>query len=50
MGRAVNINKDKLSKAERLLFDKGWSENQFNLFASDLIGTRRDLPDMRHKE
>ena len=50
MGSAVIIDKDKLSRSERTIYDKGWEENQFNLYVSDMIGLRRTLPEMRHKE
>ena len=50
MGNPIMIDKNKLSPQERKKYDQGWKDNQFNLYASDMIGIRRNLPDMRHKE
>ena len=49
-GRAVNIEKEKLSKEERKKFDVGWEHNAFNEYASQLISLHRSLPDVRDPE
>lgn len=48
MGKAVIIDKDKLSPEERKDYDKGWNDNAFNRYASDMISLHRTLPDVRH--
>ena len=50
MGRAVVIDKDKLSPEERKIYDKGWRDNAFNNYASDMISLHRTLPDVRDPE
>ena len=47
MGKAVVIDKDKLSPEERKDYDKGWQDNAFNRYASDMISLHRTLPDVR---
>ncbi|XP_029652605.1 polypeptide N-acetylgalactosaminyltransferase 5-like isoform X2 [Octopus sinensis] len=49
-GRAVVINKDKLSAEERKIYDEGWQHNAFNQYASDMISLHRTLPDVRDEE
>lgn len=49
-GKAVVIDKDKLSPEERKKFDDGWQKNAFNQYASDLISLHRSLPDVRDPE
>lgn len=50
MGKAVIIDKNKLSKEERQKFDGGWQRNAFNEYASDKISLHRTLPDIRDPE
>lgn len=46
MGKPVvlpeNVKKDK-----KKLIDKGWLDNAFNQYISDLISVKRTLPDVR---
>ncbi|KAI0224427.1 Polypeptide N-acetylgalactosaminyltransferase 5 [Lamellibrachia satsuma] len=49
-GRAVNINKEKLSSAERIKFELGWNHNAFNEYASNMISLHRSLPEVRDVE
>lgn len=49
-GKAVVIDKDKLSAEERKKFDDGWQKNAFNQYASDMISLHRTLPDVRDPE
>ena len=50
MGKAVIIDKDKLSTEERKLYDKGWKDTAFNIYVSDMISVHRTLPDIRESE
>ena len=50
MGNAVIIDKDKLSKEERKIYDDGWKNNAFNQYVSDMISLRRSLADIRDPE
>lgn len=47
MGRAVVIDKMTLTDEQRADYDKGWHDNAFNRYASDMISLHRTLPDMR---
>ncbi|KAK2184871.1 hypothetical protein NP493_249g00008 [Ridgeia piscesae] len=49
-GRAVSIDKEKLSAAERAKFEEGWNHNAFNEYASNMISLHRSLPDVRDVE
>lgn len=49
-GKAVVIDKDKLSPEEKKKFDDGWQKNAFNQYASDMISLHRTLPDVRDPE
>ncbi|XP_056008170.1 polypeptide N-acetylgalactosaminyltransferase 5-like isoform X1 [Ostrea edulis] len=49
-GKAVVIDKDKLSPDEKKKFDDGWQRNAFNQYASDMISLHRTLPDVRDPE
>jgi polypeptide N-acetylgalactosaminyltransferase len=44
-GRAVEIDKEKLSPEERKKYDDGWQRNAFNEYASNMISLHRSLPD-----
>uniref|UniRef100_A0A3Q0KBU6 Polypeptide N-acetylgalactosaminyltransferase n=1 Tax=Schistosoma mansoni TaxID=6183 RepID=A0A3Q0KBU6_SCHMA len=46
-GKAYTINREDLSPAEQIIFDKGWEDNAYNQYASDRISVRRYLPDYR---
>ncbi|CAB3401455.1 unnamed protein product [Caenorhabditis bovis] len=43
-GKAVVIDKSKLSPEEKKKFDKGMTNNAFNQYASDMISIHRSLP------
>ncbi|CAI5445034.1 unnamed protein product [Caenorhabditis angaria] len=45
LGKAVNIDKNKLSFEEKKIFDKGMLNNAFNQYASDMISVHRSLPE-----
>ena len=47
LGKPVNIDKEKLSPAERVKYDDGWKDNAFNQYASDMISLHRSLADIR---
>ncbi|WAQ94220.1 GALT9-like protein [Mya arenaria] len=47
MGKPVYIAKEKLTKEQQADFDKGWQDNAFNRYASDMISLHRALPDVR---
>ena len=49
-GRAVEIDKEKLSPEERKKYDDGWQRNAFNEYASNMISLHRSLPDVRDEE
>lgn len=49
-GKAVTIDKKKLSKEERVKFDSDWQKNAFNDYASKMISLHRSLPDVRDTE
>ncbi|XP_074604842.1 putative polypeptide N-acetylgalactosaminyltransferase 9 isoform X2 [Brevipalpus obovatus] len=46
MGKAVTISANVSSQVKKLI-DKGWSDNAFNQYISDMISIRRSLPDVR---
>ena len=50
MGREVTVVKEKLNMTERIKFEKGWKDNAFNLYVSDMISLHRSLPDVRDAE
>ncbi|GMS89138.1 hypothetical protein PENTCL1PPCAC_11313 [Pristionchus entomophagus] len=43
-GKAVKVDKDKLSPEEKKKYDQGFTNNAFNQYASDLISIHRSLP------
>uniref|UniRef100_A0A183BSR4 Glyco_trans_2-like domain-containing protein n=1 Tax=Globodera pallida TaxID=36090 RepID=A0A183BSR4_GLOPA len=43
-GKAVKIDKEKLSPEERKKYDDGFQNNAFNQYASDMISLHRSLP------
>ncbi len=47
LGKGVIIDKDKLSPEERIKYDKGWENNAFNQYVSDMISLHRSLADIR---
>ncbi len=47
LGKPVKIDKDKLSPEERIKYDKGWENNAFNQYVSDMISLHRSLADAR---
>ena len=46
MGRAVNLGKN-LDPDVKKQVDKGWQDNAFNQYVSDMISLHRELPDPR---
>lgn len=50
LGKAVNIDKEKLSPEERKKYDEGWKNNAFNQYVSDMISLHRSLADIRDPE
>lgn len=49
-GKAVIIDKDKLSPEERKKYEQGFQNNAFNQYASDMMSLHRSLPDVRDAE
>ncbi|VDK74713.1 unnamed protein product [Onchocerca ochengi] len=43
-GKAVIINRNELSPAERKVYDAGFEKNAFNQYVSDMISIHRSLP------
>jgi polypeptide N-acetylgalactosaminyltransferase len=50
MGKAVLIDRARLSAEERKKFDKGWEDNAYNQYVGDMISLHRSLPDVRIDE
>ena len=50
MGIPVVIDRSQLNESEQAKYDKGWKDNSFNQYASDMISVRRSLPDVRDAE
>lgn len=49
-GSAVTITEKSLEGMELKKFKKGWQENAFNQYVSDVVSVHRSLPDFRDKE
>lgn len=49
-GKAVEIDKEKLSPEDRKKYDEGFQNNAFNEFASKMMSVHRSLPDIRDEE
>ncbi|XP_045169871.2 polypeptide N-acetylgalactosaminyltransferase 5-like isoform X2 [Mercenaria mercenaria] len=49
-GEGVDIDKSKLTREQQADFDKGWGDNAFNRYVSDMISLHRSLPDVRDPE
>ena len=47
MGKAFEVDKNKLAPDERRKYDEGFQKNAFNGYISDLISIHRSLPDVR---
>ena len=43
----VKIDKEKLNPEEKKKYDKGWENNAFNEYLSDMISVHRSLADIR---
>jgi polypeptide N-acetylgalactosaminyltransferase len=50
LGKPVKINEKKLSPEQLKRFKRGWKDNSYNAYASDMISLHRSLPDVRHSE
>lgn len=50
MGSAVDIKEEDLEGEQKAVFKKGWEDNAFNQYASDLVSLHRSLPDIRDSE
>ena len=50
MGKPFLIDFKKLSRKQKIKYDKGWKDNAFNQYASDLISLHRSLADSRDPE
>ncbi|KAH9505791.1 Polypeptide N-acetylgalactosaminyltransferase 5 [Bulinus truncatus] len=44
-GQAVNLNLNSLSEDEKTKYNRGWSDNSFNQYVSDMISVYRGLSD-----
>ncbi|KAI8789545.1 polypeptide N-acetylgalactosaminyltransferase 5 [Biomphalaria glabrata] len=44
-GQAVAVNVKNLSEDEKTKFNRGWTDNSFNQYVSDMISVYRKLPD-----
>lgn len=49
-GKAIDIDKEKLSPEDREKYDNGFQNNAFNEFASKMMSLHRSLPDVRDDE
>jgi hypothetical protein len=49
-GKATNINVKSLNSEEKLKYDTGWKNYEFNQYLSDMISVHRNLPDIRDEK
>jgi len=47
MGKPFKVDKEKVDNETRAKIDKGWLNNAYNEYVSDLISVHRTLPDLR---
>lgn len=49
-GKATNIDVKSLNSEEKLKYETGWKNYEFNQYLSDLISVHRNLPDIRDEK
>ena len=45
-GQPFNVDREKLSPDEQRIYDEGWENHAFNIYASDRVPLNRTLPDV----
>lgn len=50
MGKPFIVDKTKLNTEEKLEYEKGWKNNDFNEYVSNRISLQRTLVDPRDKQ